>query len=129
MKLISYIAAGESRRHRRLGVVLDDGIIANLRAGYARLLNDAGDLQGEAVAAARIGTDVAALLAGGPVAMAEARKAAHWLERLHRDQADARGLDDEPLFLPFSAGPPVRAGGPLQGHCRRSQLRRPLRRK
>ncbi len=102
MKLISYIAAGESRRHRRLGVVLDDGIIANLRAGYARLLNDAGDLQGEAVAAARIGTDVAALLAGGPVAMAEARKAAHWLERLHRDQADARGLDDEPLFLPFS---------------------------
>jgi 2-keto-4-pentenoate hydratase/2-oxohepta-3-ene-1,7-dioic acid hydratase in catechol pathway len=101
MKLISYIAIGEKHRHRRLGVVLGDGIIANLRAGHARRLAEAGDLQAEAIAAVRIGIDVAALLAGGPAAMQAARDTADWLERLHADQPDARGIDDEPLFLSF----------------------------
>lgn len=101
MKLVSYAAKGESRRHRRLGLALADGVIADARAGYALMLAEAGDLQAEAIAAVRMGKEAAALLAGGAVAMAEAAKAATWLQRLHGDHPDARGLDDEPLFIHF----------------------------
>lgn len=102
MKLVSYIATGERPRHRRLGLVLGDTVIADARAGYARMLAESGDLQAEAIAAVRMPAEGAAFLAGGPVAVAEARKAASWLETLQHDSPDARGLDDEPLFLSFN---------------------------
>ncbi|MGE0651339.1 MAG: fumarylacetoacetate hydrolase family protein [Alphaproteobacteria bacterium] len=99
MKLVSYIAVGDRPRHRRLGIVLDDDIIADARAGYARLLAEAGDLQAEAIAAIRLPAEAAAFLAGGPVALTEARRAAAWLAQLHDSHPEARGPDDEPLFL------------------------------
>ncbi len=111
MKLVSYMAIGERPRHRRLGIVLENDIIADGRAGYARLLADQGDLQAEAIAALRMPCEGAAFLAGGPVAMAEARRAAAWLARLHDDHPDARGLDDEPLFCHLSD---TRLFAPLQ---------------
>lgn len=99
MKLVSYIAQGDRPRHRRLGIVLDDDVIADARAGYARMLAEAGDLQAETIAAVRLPPEAAAFLAGGPAAMAEARRAAAWLARLHDSHPEARGPDDEPLFL------------------------------
>ncbi|MFM2129546.1 MAG: hypothetical protein RL477_1092 [Pseudomonadota bacterium] len=111
MKLVSYTAAGERPRHRRLGIVLDNDVIADARAGYARMLAEGGDAQAEAIAAVRLPPEGAAFLAGGPVAMGEARKAAAWLARLHDDQPQARGPDDEPLFLHLSD---ARLFAPLQ---------------
>jgi 2-keto-4-pentenoate hydratase/2-oxohepta-3-ene-1,7-dioic acid hydratase in catechol pathway len=99
MKLVSYTAKGDRPRHRRLGLALADGVIADARAGYARMLWEAGDQQAEAIAAIRMPTEAAALLAGGPVALAEATRTAGWLPGLRADHPDARGLDDEPLFL------------------------------
>jgi 2-keto-4-pentenoate hydratase/2-oxohepta-3-ene-1,7-dioic acid hydratase in catechol pathway len=99
MKLVSYIALGDRPRHRRLGIVLDDDIIADARASYARMLAEAGDLQAEAIAAVRLPPEAAAVLAGGPVALAEARRTADWLAQLHDSHPEARGPDDEPLFL------------------------------
>lgn len=101
MKLVSYHAEGERPKARRLGVVLDGDSVADLRAGYARKLEAAGDLQAEDIAGLRIPGDAAALLAAGPAAMAAARDAAAWLAEHHAKEPDARGLDDEPLFLAF----------------------------
>ncbi len=102
MKIVSYTTQGESPRHRRLGIVLDGDLIADARAGYARMLAESGDLQAEAIAAVRLPPEGAAFLRGGPVALAEAQKAAIWLARLAADHAEARGIDDEPLFLHLS---------------------------
>jgi acylpyruvate hydrolase len=99
MKLVSYIALGDRPRHRRLGIVLDDDIVADARAGYARMLAEAGDLQAEAIATVRLPAEAAAFLAGGQIALAEARRAADWLAQLHDSHPEARGPDDEPLFL------------------------------
>lgn len=101
MKFVSYRATGERPSQRRLGIVLEDNIIADARAGHALLLSEAGDLQAEAIAAVRMPPDAAGLLAGGPVAMSEARRTADWLAGLAADHPDARGPDDEPLFLHF----------------------------
>jgi 2-keto-4-pentenoate hydratase/2-oxohepta-3-ene-1,7-dioic acid hydratase in catechol pathway len=63
------------------------------------MLAEAGDLQAEAIAAVRLPPEGAAFLAGGPVALNEARRAADWLAKLHDNHPEARGPDDEPLFL------------------------------
>ena len=98
MKLVSYRAEGERSRARRLGVILDGDTVADVRAGYARMAVERGDLQGEELADLRIAADAAALLANGPQAMDAAREAAAWLGDLHNNAPDARGPEDEPLF-------------------------------
>ncbi|MDH3239349.1 MAG: fumarylacetoacetate hydrolase family protein [Alphaproteobacteria bacterium] len=102
MKLVSYRAEGERAKARRIGVILDGERVADLRAGYARKLKAEGDLQAEEIAALRIPGDASALLAAGPAAMAAARDAAAWLAERREREPDARGLDDEPLFLAFA---------------------------
>lgn len=102
MKLVSYIAEGERPKARRLGVVLDGDHVGDLRAGCARMLEIQGDLQAEEVARLRIPGDGSALLAAGPAAMTAAREAAAWLANRLAATPDARGLDDEPLFLPLA---------------------------
>ena len=99
MKLVSYRAEGERPKARRLGVILEGDTVADARAGYARLLDGKGDLQAEEVAHLRIPTEAAALLGAGPAAMDAAGAAAAWLEDLHGAEPDARGMDDEKLFL------------------------------
>lgn len=101
MKLVSYHAEGERPKARRLGIILDGDCVADLRAGYARKLEAEGDRQAEEIADIRIPGDAAALLGGGPGAMAAAEEAAAWLAERHGREPDARGLDDEPLFLAF----------------------------
>ncbi len=98
MKLVSYIAEGERPKARRSGVILDGDVVGDLRAGYARLRAEQGDLQAEDVAQLRIPAESAALLAAGPAAMEAARDAAAWLTRLHETEPDVRGLEDEPIF-------------------------------
>jgi 2-keto-4-pentenoate hydratase/2-oxohepta-3-ene-1,7-dioic acid hydratase in catechol pathway len=99
MKLVSYRAEGERSKARRLGFVLEGDTVADARAGYARLLDGQGDLQAEEIAALRLPADAAALLGAGPAAMDAATAAAAWLSELHTDEPDARGMDDEKLFL------------------------------
>ena len=99
MKLVSYRAEGERPKARRLGVILEGDTVADARAGYALLLDGQGDLQAEEIAALRIPTEAAALLGAGPAAMDAAAAAAAWLAELHGDEPDARGMDDEKLFL------------------------------
>ena len=102
MKLVSYRAEGERPRARRLGVIVEGDTVADARAGYGRLLLERGDLQGEEVAHLRVPTDAAGLLGNGPAAMDAAREAAAWLVDLHGKEPDARGPEDEPLFLPLA---------------------------
>ena len=102
MKLVSYRAEGERPRARRLGVIVEGDTVADARAGYGRLLLERGDLQGEEVAHLRVPTDAAGLLGNGPAAMDAAREAAAWLADLHGKEPDARGPEDEPLFLPLA---------------------------
>jgi len=99
MKLVSYRAQGERPKARRLGVILDGDTVGDARAGYARLLDGQGDLQAEEVAHLRLPAEAAALLAAGPAAMAAAGAAADYLHDLHGAEPDARGMDDEKLFL------------------------------
>ena len=47
MKLVSYRAEGERPKARRLGIILEGDTVADARAGYARLLDEKGDLQAE----------------------------------------------------------------------------------
>ena len=102
MKLVSYMAEGERPRARRLGIILEGDTVADARAGYARLLDGQGDLQAEEVAHLRLPADAAALLGAGPAAMEAARDAAAWLSGLRGGEPDARGMDDEKLFLPLA---------------------------
>jgi acylpyruvate hydrolase len=99
MKLVSYRAEGERSKARRLGIVLEGDTVADARAGYARLLDGGGDLQAEEIAALRIPNEAAALLGAGPAAMDAVTAAAAWLAELHGGEPDARGMDDEKLFL------------------------------
>ncbi|HEX9741528.1 MAG TPA: fumarylacetoacetate hydrolase family protein [Nitrospiraceae bacterium] len=102
MKLVSYRAERERPKARRLGFILEGDTVADLRAGYARMLHDErGDLQAEEIAAVRIPCEAAAFLGGGPGATAAVREASNWLTARHSEQPDARSLDDEPLFLPL----------------------------
>lgn len=102
MKLVSYRAEGEREKARRLGVILGGDTVADVRAGYAAVSADRGDLQAEELARLRIPPEAAALLTAGPAAMAAAREAAAWLEDLLQAEPEARGPDDEPLFLPLA---------------------------
>lgn len=102
MKFVSYRAAGERPKARRLGIIIDGDTVADVRAGYGRLLEEQGDLQAEDIAALRIPTEAAGLLGAGPGAMAAAAAAAAWLSERHADEPDARGLEDEKLFLPLA---------------------------
>ncbi|MDX1484437.1 MAG: fumarylacetoacetate hydrolase family protein [Alphaproteobacteria bacterium] len=102
MRLVSYKAEGERDKARRLGIIVEGDTVADARAGYALLLDEQGDLQAEEVAALRIPAETAALLAAGPAAMAAAAAAATWLTGRHGKAPDARGPDDEPLYLPLA---------------------------
>ncbi|HSR55338.1 MAG TPA: fumarylacetoacetate hydrolase family protein [Alphaproteobacteria bacterium] len=102
MKLVSYVAEGERPKARRLGVVLDGDHVGDLRAGCARHLEQEGDLQAEEIANLRIPGNGSALLSAGPAALDAAHEAAAWLADTLTSAPDARGLDDEPLFLPLA---------------------------
>ncbi len=100
MRILRYDISGEPRTARRLGVMLDGGIIGDLRAGYGRHLADGGDPHGRQIAALRIPATLAALLSSGPKAMDAARAGHGWLEAHASPEPAARGLDGEPLFAP-----------------------------
>ncbi len=100
MRLVSYIQKGELVRQRRLGVLIDSKTIGDARAGGAALLFDEdGDLQAEDIAALRIPSECASLLAGGPCAMALLRRIDGWLRSAAKKNRDARGLAGERLFI------------------------------
>lgn len=101
MRLVSYRAQGERPKARRLGLILDGDKVGDLRAGYCALLAEKGDLQADEIARLRIPAESAAHLAAGPAAMDAAREAAVWLEAVLREAPEARGPEDEPLFLPL----------------------------
>lgn len=100
MKIARFHHKQESPDRARLGVVLANGMIGDLSAGYAHFLGrKGGDLQATAIADIRIPSELARLLAGGAAARAALSDAAGHLAELGGSAADARGLDDRPLFV------------------------------
>ncbi|MFM1817015.1 MAG: hypothetical protein RLZ98_3710, partial [Pseudomonadota bacterium] len=100
MRLVSYVHGTELARQRRLGVLLDGDVIADVRAGAARYLaEEEKDLQAEAIAALRVPVECAALLAAGPHAMGLVERTVAWLKALAASDKAATGLGGEALFM------------------------------
>lgn len=103
MRIARYNAVGEPVSRARTGAIVADGVIGDLRAGYAKyLLEEAGDSQGREVAALRIPADVRHILHVGKPALCALEETAQWLTKLHARGPDARGADGEVLFTPVA---------------------------
>jgi acylpyruvate hydrolase len=79
LKLVTYLAQTPFGRVRRLGSLLDDGGVVDLRASFANVLRAEGDPQAEAIATVRIPDTMLALIEGGApcIAAADAALAAN----------------------------------------------------
>lgn len=101
MRLVQYNAKSEPVPHVRTGVLVDDGTVGDVRAGYARFLNDTrGDAQAHELALLRIPARLAAIIANGKEAWQAVRDAATYLGEL-KDRSKT-GLKGEPLFTPLA---------------------------
>ena len=103
MKLMRY-----SRRHQpsalaRLGVLVGQDLVADLRAGYALyLVDEAGNPKGRELAQLYMPPYVAQFLYAGDAAWQALGDAYSYLAGLAETAQDATGLGGERLFLPLS---------------------------
>jgi acylpyruvate hydrolase len=103
MKLMRY-----SRRHQpsalaRLGVLVAQDLVADLRAGYALyLVDDAGNPKGREIAHLYMPGYIAQFLHGGEAAWRALGDAYAYLATLAETSPDATGLGGEQLFIPVS---------------------------
>src|SRR4051812_2726058 len=103
MKLMRY-----SRRHQpsalaRLGVLVANDLVADLRAGYALyLVDDAGNPKGREIAQLYMPGYIAQFLHGGEAAWRALGDAYAYLAELAESSPDATGLGGEPLFIPLT---------------------------
>ena len=65
LKLVTYLAQTPFGRVQRLGSLLDDGSVVDLRASFERVLRADGDPQAAAIAAVRIPDSMMELIVGG----------------------------------------------------------------
>jgi acylpyruvate hydrolase len=101
MKLMRYNHSAEPVSSARLGVLLPDNRIGDLRAAYARfLVEERGDPQGREIAALRMQPHVAQFLATGEPGWEAVRTTCAWLNKMAG--RDARGLDGEALSMPLA---------------------------
>jgi hypothetical protein len=101
MRLVRFNRHVEAPSLARLGVVLRDEQVADLRAGYASYLGAGGDAQALEVATVRIPGTLSALVAANALASKELRDVVAWLDELSTSDAGAHGLRGEPLFTPL----------------------------
>jgi 2-keto-4-pentenoate hydratase/2-oxohepta-3-ene-1,7-dioic acid hydratase in catechol pathway len=102
MKLMRYNHNSEPTSLARLGVMVEGGLVGDLRAAYARCLVEKGDTQGRAIAALRMPPHIVSYLQIGPPARDAAAEAKDYLENLAPSNPSATGLDGENLFIPLS---------------------------
>lgn len=101
MRLARFNVVTEPVSCARTGVVLPNGVIADLRAGLAKyLVEKQGDVQGREIAALRVPPDIRQILHVGAPALDPIRRATEWLATLQTTTPAARGLDGEVLFVP-----------------------------
>lgn len=103
MKLVRY-----SRRHQpsalaRLGVLVGNDLVADLRAGYALyLVDEAGNAKGRELAQLYMPPYVAQFLYAGDAAWRALGDAYSYLAGLSETAIDATGLGGERLFMPLA---------------------------
>ena len=111
MKLLKFNIKSEANTCARLGLLLDNNLVGDVRAAYAcHLVQRKGDPHGQELAAFRIPTNAAALLSGGQPSWDALLVAAEFLKGVTPDD---RGLMGEPLTAPFDQcrlHAPVRPG-------------------
>jgi acylpyruvate hydrolase len=99
MKLMRYGRRHEPSALSRLGVLLGQDLVADLRAGYARYLAEtARNPKGRELAAIYMPPYLAQFLHLGEPAWLALGDAYTYLDRLAREAPQATGLDGEPLF-------------------------------
>lgn len=103
MKLMRYSLRHEPRAMSRMGVLMGDGMIADLRAGYAMYLVDkTGNPKGRQLAEIYLPPYLTQFLHLGESAWLALADAYTYLADLLASSPDASGLANEPLFLPIS---------------------------
>ncbi len=113
MKLMRYSRKGEQSGLARLGVLVGNDLVADLRAGYARyLIEEIGNPKGRELAALFLPPYVAQFLHAGSVAWEALSETYGWLSDLVKSEPHALGLSGESLFIPLAE---CRLYAPVQG--------------
>lgn len=103
MKLMRYSRRDESSSQSRLGVLLNGGLVADLRAGYALyLVDENGNRKGPELARLYIPPYITEFLSGGEPAWLALGDAYTYLTELAGSGPGATGLAGEQLFIPLS---------------------------
>jgi acylpyruvate hydrolase len=103
MKLLRYSRKGQKAAQARLGVLVGNDMVADLRAGYARyLIEEIGNPKGRELAGIFLPPYVAQFLHVGAPAWEALSEAYGWLSDLVKAEPDAAGLSSEDLFIPLA---------------------------
>ena len=101
MRLVRFNRNVEAPTLARLGVVLPSEVVADLRAGYAAFLKQAGDPDATDIAAVRVPKSIGALLTGGGLGHPLLGDVVHWLGDRAATDINAPGPHGEVLFTPL----------------------------
>ena len=103
MKLLRYSRKGQKAAQARLGVLVGDNMVADLRAGYTRyLIEEIGNPKGRELAGIFLPPYVVQFLHVGAPAWEALSEAYGWLSDLVKAEPNATGLNNEDLFIPQS---------------------------
>jgi 2-keto-4-pentenoate hydratase/2-oxohepta-3-ene-1,7-dioic acid hydratase in catechol pathway len=103
MKLMRYSGRHEAARHARLGVLVGDNLVADVRAGYARyLVESARNPKGQQIADIYFPPYIVQFLHAGEAVWLALSDAHGYLSELAGKAPDATGLGDEDLFMPLA---------------------------
>jgi 2-keto-4-pentenoate hydratase/2-oxohepta-3-ene-1,7-dioic acid hydratase in catechol pathway len=103
MKLLRYSRKGQKAAQARLGVLVGNDMVADLRAGYTRyLIDEIGNAKGRELAGIFLPPYVAQFLHVGAPAWEALSEAYGWLSDLVKAEPDAAGLSGEELFIPLA---------------------------
>ena len=103
MKLLRYSRKTEAGGLARLGILIGDDLVADLRAGHALyLLEERGNPKGEELAAIFMPAYITQFLYLGDPGWEAVAETYAWLADLARGDVGARGLRGERLFVPLA---------------------------
>ena len=103
MKLMRYSGRHEAARHARLGVLVGDNLVADVRAGYARYLVEAArNPKGQQIADIYFPPYIVQFLHAGEAVWLALADAHGYLSELATKAPEASGLGDEDLFTPLA---------------------------
>lgn len=98
MRIVRYVRKGDVPARPRLGIMIGERLVGDLRGAYARLLADKGDGLASDIAKARVPDDLGRFISGGTAAN-DVLKACHEkLSSLAERAPDAPAPDGRPLL-------------------------------